>query len=153
LLSEKYHLTSEDTSMKGLMCFGAMVCAAVLTACAGAAKPKMGAMLGEATGQNGRACVRQGDIQSYGVLKGNVITIDGFRNYYLATVLPGCNDLHTSIGVMFSGGFGEICGGGMDAIATGGGDSCTINKIYKFENREQALAVYKETFDKRAAVE
>ena len=140
--------------MKGLMSFGAMVFVTLLTACAstGSGKPKMGAMLGETTGQNGRACIRQGDIRGYGVLKGDVISIDGFRNYYLATVLPGCNDLQTSVGAMFSGGFGEVCGGGMDAIATSGGDHCTINKIYKFENRDQAMALYKETFDKREAL-
>jgi hypothetical protein len=140
--------------MKALMNFGTMVFATLLASCAstGGKAPRMGEMLANATGQNGRACVRQSDIRGYGVLKGNVISIDGSRDYYLATVLPGCNDLQTSVGSIFNGGFGEICGGGMDSLATSGGDRCVINKIYKFENREQAMAVYKETFDKREAL-
>jgi hypothetical protein len=140
--------------MKGLMNFGSLVFAALLAACGstGGNTPRMGAMLGETTGQNGRACIRQGDIRGYGVLKGDVISIDGSRNYYLATVLPGCNDLQTSVGAMFSGGFGEICGGGMDQVVTGA-DRCTIGKIYEFKNRDQALAVYKAAFDQRKALE
>jgi hypothetical protein len=141
--------------MKRLMSFGAVVFAALLAACAstGAGKPKMGEMLGNATGQNGRACVRQSDIRGYGVLKGDVISIDGARKYYLATVLPGCADLQTSVGAMFSGGFGEVCGGGMNSLATSGGDRCVIAKIYEFESREQALAVHKATLDQRKALD
>ena len=139
--------------MKASMSLGTLVFAALLTACAspGSSSRKMGVMLGQTTGQNGRACIRQSDIRGYGVLKGDVITIDGSRGYYLATVLPGCTDLNTSVGAMFSGGFGEICGGGMDSLATTGGDRCVIGKIYRFESREQAFAAYKESFDQRQA--
>ncbi len=139
--------------MKGLMSFGAMAFAAFLAACASTGGGKhMGEMLANSTGQNGRACIRQGDIRGYGVLKGDVISIDGSRSYYLATVMPGCTDLQTSVGALFSGGFGEICGGGMDRVVTGA-NHCTISKIYEFKNRDQALAAHKAALDQRAALD
>ena len=36
----------------------------------------------------------------------------------------------------------------MDMVATNG-DHCSINKIYKFENREEAFAAYNEARHKR----
>lgn len=139
--------------MKGLKILSAAACAATLAACASTGRdvPRLGTMLSDGTGQNGRACIRLGDIQGYGVLKDDIVSIDGVRNYYLATVLPGCNDLPTSIGILFSGDFGEICGQTMDRIVTGG-DQCVINQVFEFEDREEAFATYRAIREQREAL-
>lgn len=110
--------------------------------------PSVADMLREDTGQNGRACIRQTDMRGYGILKNRVLSIDGQRNYYLATVHPGCTDLQTGARSIFSGSFGEICGQRMDAIATQG-DLCTIGQIYEFENREAAFETYNAIQERR----
>lgn len=139
--------------MKGSRFLGAAACAVVLSACASTGRevPRLSAMLADETGQNGRACVRLSEIQGYGVLDDNVLSIDATRNYYLATVLPGCNDLQTSARTLFSGKFGEVCGGGKDRIATGG-DSCSIRQMFEFENREQAFAAFNAVREERKAL-
>lgn len=135
--------------MKVSVTLGTAALVVVLASCATTRDvPRMGEMLRETTGQNGRACVRLSDIRGYGVLKDNVVSIDGFRNYYLATVLPGCIDLQTSARAMFSGDFGEICGQTMDSIATRG-DRCSINQVFEFENREEAFATYNDVLERR----
>jgi hypothetical protein len=113
--------------------------------------PHISTMLIEETGQNGRACVRSSRIRGYGILKHDVISIDGHRDYFLATVRPGCLSLSTSIQAAFSGDFGEVCGGINDKIISGG-DSCTIRHIFKFDDRKQAFAVYESTLEKRKAL-
>lgn len=140
--------------MKVLMVFGTAALAAVLASCASTGRdmPRVGEMLSEASGQNGRACVRVRDIQGYGVLEGNVISIDSTTDYYLATVLPGCVDLQTSVRALFSGDFGEICGRTMGTIATGG-DRCVINQVFEFEDREQAFETYHAVLEERKALE
>lgn len=136
--------------MKKLTGFCITLFAALLTSCAtmGNDVPRMGSMLRETTGQNGRACVQLHDIQSYGVLKNNVVSIDALRGYYLATVLPGCNDLDTSLRALFKGSFSEVCGGTTNKIATRR-DSCTIDQMFEFKNRDEAFAAYNSTLEKR----
>lgn len=121
-----------------------------LSACAtpGRDVPSMTEMLRESTGQDGRACVRETDLRGYGVLRDNVLSIDGRRNYYLATVLPGCTDLATSARTMFMGGFGEICGRSMHRVVTRG-SACTINQVFQFDNRDDAFATYHEIMEQR----
>jgi hypothetical protein len=136
--------------MKRLMISGIAICTVVLASCAstGGDIPKVANMLRDTTGQNGRACVRQSDIQGYGVLENDVVSIDGTRKYYLATVLPGCIDLQTSVRALFSGGFGEVCGGTMNKIVTRG-DQCTINQMFEFENRKAAFDTYNSILEQR----
>lgn len=139
--------------MNRLKVLSAAACVAVLAGCAtGRDVPRIGTMLADETGQNGRACVRQGDIRSYGVLDNDVVSIDGTKNYYLATVLPGCNDLQTSVGALFRGGFGEVCGRTMNKITTGG-DNCVINQMFEFKSREEAFATYNAILEKRKALQ
>ncbi|MDO3384423.1 DUF6491 family protein [Gilvimarinus sp. SDUM040013] len=96
----------------------------------------------ETTGQNGRACVRASDIQGFGVLKDDVLSIDAFGNeYYLATVMPGCTDLGLSARGMFEERFGDVCGGGMNRVKTGS-SHCRIRHIFEFKTREQAFAAH-----------
>lgn len=140
--------------MKVLMFLGSAALAAVLASCAstGSKVPRIGQMLKETTGQNGRACIRLSDIQSYGVLEDNVVSIDSMTgDYYLATVLPGCVDLQASVRTLFSGDFGEICGQTADSIVTGG-DRCTINQIFEFDNRKEAFATYDEIVERRKSL-
>lgn len=99
-------------------------------------------VLQEEAGQNGRACVRQSDIRGYGVLERDVVSIDARRNYYLATMLPGCNALSTSPRALFEGRFSEVCGGGRSTVRAGG-DECTIRQIFEFDDREQAFEVHR----------
>lgn len=139
--------------MNRLKSFAIAAGVVLLAGCAtGRDVPRIGTMLAEETGQNGRACVRLGDIRSYGVLGHDVVSIDGTKNYYLATVLPGCNDLQSSVRSLFSGGFGEVCGRTMNKIVTGG-DSCVINQMFEFKSREEAFAAYNAILEKRKALQ
>lgn len=106
--------------------------------------------LRETTGQNGRACVRTSDIRSYGV-QDDVVNIDSDSDYYIATVHPGCLDLHTSMAIMFSGGFSEICGGRIDKIITQSSE-CSINQIFQFDNRDAAFEAYEKAVMRREAL-
>ena len=117
-----------------------LVLAAVLIGCS-STMPNISSTLLDTTGQNGRACIDTSDIRGYGVLDQDVISIDARSNYFLATVLPGCNDLATSARAMFSSRFYEVCGGGMDHLRTSD-DNCTIRNIFEFESREEAFIAH-----------
>lgn len=110
--------------------------------------PSMSQLLMDATGQKGRACVRKGDIQGYGVLDNNWVSIDGMRDYYLASVLPGCQSLSTSPRALFESRFYEVCGGGSGRLHTDG-ESCTIQHIFEFDNREEAFAAWRAAEEER----
>lgn len=119
-----------------------------LTACAttDGDVPPFNEVLAETIGQNGRACVRHSDIRGYGVLDHDVISIDGRRRYYLATVMPGCNALDTSPSALFEERFSEVCGGGMHKVYAGG-DHCTIRQMFEFENREAAFEAHRKAVE------
>ena len=110
--------------------------------------PRFDSMLQEATGQNGRACVRTHDIDGYGVLKNNIVSIDGGRKYYLASLMPGCVNIETSMAAMFAGRFPEICGGSNDKIVTRD-ETCQIRQMFEFESREAAFETYDNLIKKR----
>lgn len=122
---------------------------AALSACTttGESVPSFYDVLAETAGQNGRACVRHSDIRGYGVLDHDVISIDGRRNYYLATVMPGCNALDTSPSALFEERFSEVCGGGMHKVYAGG-DHCTIRQMFEFENREAAFEAHRNAVER-----
>lgn len=113
------------------------------------ALPRFDAMLRDETGQNGRACVRSSDIDGYGVLKHKIVSIDGGRKYYLATLLPGCISFETSMSALFAGDFGEICGGSGDSVVTRE-ERCGIGQMFEFASRKEAFAVYDQLVEKRA---
>ena len=102
------------------------------------------------TKQNGRACIRESDIDGYGVLEDNVVSMSGRRpnEYFLLTTLYHCQALTTSFQAAFVGGFSELCGGGRDKIFTGG-DSCPIQSIFKFDSREHAFAAFDKATETR----
>ncbi len=80
-----------------------------------------------------------------------MISIDGRRNYYLATVMPGCNALDTSPSALFEERFSEVCGGGMHKVYAGG-DHCTIRQMYEFENREAAFEAHRNAVERYDAL-
>ncbi|UTF58722.1 DUF6491 family protein [Gilvimarinus sp. DA14] len=129
------------------------VFAAGLSGCSttGGPSTNISSILQDTTGQNGRACIDAGDIRGYGVLEKNVISIDAFNKYYLATVLPGCTNLEVSTRAIFEQRFAEVCGGGMDSVRTGG-DNCTIRSIFEFEDRSEAFAAHEQALAKQAEI-
>lgn len=125
--------------------------AAVLAACASPHNnpaPSVSDLLMDATGQKGRACVQQNDIQGYGILDNNWVSVDARRNYYLARLMPGCNSMATSARAAFESRTYEICGGGSSQLHTAD-DSCTIRYLFEFESREEAFAAYSAAVDTR----
>lgn len=110
--------------------------------------PNVSELLRDTTGQNGRACIRTSDIQGYGIQEDGVVNVDSTKGYYIATLRPGCMDLYTSMGTIFSGDFNEICGGRIDKVITQSGE-CSINQIFEFKNRDEAMAGYERVVEKR----
>lgn len=108
--------------------------------------PRFQQVLKDTTGQDGRACVQEKDIRGYGVLDYDVVSIDGRRNYYLATLLPGCHDVGTSPRAAFEERFTEVCGGGMHKMYTSG-DHCTIRHLFEFESREAAFEAHEKAVE------
>lgn len=127
----------------------------VLSACTNNAQkesvPPMRELLQQLTEQNGRACVRTSEIRGYGASNNRVITIDGGRDYYLATTVHACNDIDTSFRALFVGRFGEICGNSFSKIVTGG-SRCAIGSVYRFNSRKEAFAALETASDLRREV-
>ncbi len=139
--------------MKRVMTGIAVVLSAGLAACTTTGKdvPPFHKVLSDSVEQNGRACVRHSDIRGYGVLDHEVISIDGRRKYYLATVMPGCNTLDTSPSALFEERFSEVCGGGMHKLYTDN-DHCTLRQMFEFENREAAFEAHRKAVERYDAL-
>jgi len=127
----------------------------ILSACSSNAQkepvPKMSALLQQLTEQNGRACVRNSDIDGYGTAKNRVVTIDGGRKYYLATTLHACHELDTSARALFKGDFGEVCGNSLSKIVAGK-SYCSIGSMYVFDSRKEAFATLRKARELRQEV-
>jgi hypothetical protein len=117
--------------------------AVLLAACAssGGNKPSMSHALAATTAQPGRECIYTNDIQGYGLRGNNVVTVDAHFGYYLLTFRPGCLDMATSAAAVFGNNAYPICGGLSDQIKMGD-STCTIDKIFKFANRQAAFDAY-----------
>ena len=101
--------------------------------------PKVGDLLAQSSGQDGRACVRQSEIESFGS-SGEVITINGRgKQYYLATTVFRCHGLDLSAKALFQGSFNEVCGGGRSNFVTRDGGPCPIAQIFEYSSREDAF--------------
>jgi hypothetical protein len=138
--------------MRRLTILGIAASVAVLSSCATTRLPSMSEMLRDATEQDGRACVDEDDIDGYGVLENNVISIDGERDYYLATVSSGCDDLAISVDGDSDTDFGndsdEICGESGDELDADE-DDCEIHQVFEFDDREEALEVFNDVMEAR----
>ncbi len=131
-----------------LAALGLAVFVSACSSIGGSSVPRFHQILKDTTGQDGRACIRHSDIRGYGVLDEEVISIDARREYYLATVLPGCHALETSPRALFEERFSEVCGGGRDRVHVEDGH-CTIRQIFEFENREAAFEAHRKAIEKR----
>jgi hypothetical protein len=141
--------------MKQLKILAAPAFAVFLSSCTtmGKDSPMLGSLLEDTTGQNGRACVTVSDIGGYGVLEDNILSIEGEDNeHYLATVTPGCEDLPTTARLQFSGDFGDVCGQAMDEIVMED-NRCTINQLFEFDDRDDAMDAYHATLELREQME
>lgn len=108
-------------------------------------------VLKETADQDGRACLRQRDMRGFGVLKQDVVSLDGRRDYYLATLTPGCHALQTSPGALFEGDFRELCGGRQDKVRTED-EHCTIRHIYRFDDRDSAFEAHRAALERYRAM-
>ncbi len=105
--------------------------------------PNYDALLQAQTKQNGRACIRESDINGYGVLADDVISVSvSKRNqYFLVSTLYRCHSLSISPAIVFSGSFSEFCGGGHDKILTVN-EACPVQNIFEFSSREAAFDAF-----------
>lgn len=113
--------------------------------------PNYDTLLKQDAGQNGRACVRQQDINGFGFLDDDVVSIStrGNRDYFLATTMFRCNSLSANFAVGFQGTFTEVCGGGSGKIITAD-ESCPIRSVFEFESRQAAFDAYNKAKLKRS---
>lgn len=93
------------------------------------------------TGQDGRACVDNSDINGYGTLDpDSVVSIDSRRQneYFVAVTNRRCDGISTSSVAGIGGDDWQLCGGRMDTI-TVAGDRCTIGGLFAYDSREAAF--------------
>ena len=99
------------------------------------------------TNQDGRECIRQGDINGYGVLDDELVSVDARRQeYFIITTLYQCTSLNSGFQAGFDGSFGDFCPL-RDRIITID-ETCPIKGIFKFESKAEFTA----TFEKIKAI-
>lgn len=107
---------------------------------------EMNSALRAITGQDGRACIRQRDIDGYGALSDTVLSVsDKFRGHYLMVTRYSCPGMETSPRALFEGAFTEFCGQ-RDSITTRGG-RCPILSVYTFANRDVAFEAHDQALE------
>ncbi len=109
--------------------------------------PRISSLLAEQTQQDGRACVRDYQIRGYNVKHWDIILLDAGRKHYVATTFQRCSELSSSNEAIFFSRFHEICGGSSKVITRDG--NCTIDKIFEFDNRDEAKAAVEQAFEAR----
>ena len=116
---------------------------AVLTGCASspANLPSYDELLKAETEQDGKTCIRQSDINGYGVLGNDIISVDARRKkHYLITTLYRCNSLNTGFQAGFDGNYFDFCPI-RDKIITID-ESCPVKSIFEFDSRKDAFAAF-----------
>jgi hypothetical protein len=118
-----------------------LLAALLLASCASTYTPtpaEMNDALAGITGQNGRACVRQRDIDGFGALSDSVLSVsDKFRGHYLMVTSYRCPGMEIATAALFEGAFTEFCGQ-RDSIKTRDG-RCPIRSVFDFESRQAAF--------------
>ncbi len=115
-------------------------------------QPKYDELLKSISGQNGRLCIRERDINGYGTLNSHVLSVASRKNkHYLVTTMYSCPSLQHSMRAAFIGSFSDFCGG-RDKIATDE-ESCPIRNIYEFDSRDAAFEAFDQAKEKYQAVE
>jgi hypothetical protein len=128
--------------MKGLSILEAVAFASLLSGCATNDAPGLGdILLAETARQNGHACIELNTIINYSMLRDDIISIESHANHYLVTLMPECKGIQPSAYIPFGGTYGKICGQALDQIK-GERKRCTINRIFEFDDRDDALDAY-----------
>ena len=132
--------------------FFALLAMGLLAACAAQSeRPTLSfdEALQQVTGQDGKTCIRDYDIDGFGAINDSVVSVSGRgREHFLVTTRFRCNTLSTAFKVNFSGDFSEFCHG-RDEIITRE-ESCPVKHIYRFANREDAFAALDAAKERRA---
>ncbi len=126
--------------------FAVTISALLVGSCASTFTPtatEMNDALRNLTGQDGRACVRQRDINGFGALNDTVLSVsDKFRGHYLMVTRFRCPGMETASAALFEGAFTEFCGQ-RDAITTRDG-RCPIQSVFEFDNRQAAFDAHEQ---------
>lgn len=100
------------------------------------------------TEQDGKACIRQADINGYGVLDDYSITVDARgKKHYIVTTMYRCSTLNTGFQAGFDGDNFDFCPI-RDKIITID-QACPVKAIYEFESRQEAFDAYEKVKDIR----
>ena len=100
-------------------------------------------LLLELTHEDGRDCIRIQDIDGFGTLEDDLVSVSSRfgKRHYLVTTVYRCSSLRSSMGVGFQGPQNEVCGGGSSYLVNGE-ESCPIAHIFEFSSRDEAFAAY-----------
>jgi len=135
------------TAMQRMTVFCLLACLQ-LSACAGSPDdspelPDMDELLLELTHEDGRDCIRIPDIDGFGTLEDDVVSVSSRfgKRHYLVTTVYRCSSLQSSMGVGFQGPQNEICGGGSSQLVSGE-EICPIAHIFEFTSRDDAFAAW-----------
>jgi hypothetical protein len=115
----------------------------VLSACAtGAPDKDLDTELREITAQDGRTCISNQDIKTFGDAGDHTATIRASGgSYYVLTMRGACRHLSISADVQLDPRDHELCGVRGDRIIVDGG-TCLIKSIFEFPGKDEAyLAV------------
>ena len=115
----------------------------LLSGCANNPKnlPSFDELLKSETQQDGKTCIRQNDINGYGVLGNDIISVDARgKKHYLITTLYRCSTLNTGFQAGFNGSYFDFCPL-RDKIVTID-ESCPVKSIFEFDSRDDAFAAF-----------
>lgn len=115
----------------------------VLSGCATSPQnlPSFDELLKSETQQDGKTCIRQNDINGYGVLGNDIISVDARgKKHYLITTLYRCSTLNTGFQAGFNGSYFDFCPL-RDKIVTID-ESCPVKSIFEFDSRDDAFAAF-----------
>ena len=115
--------------------------------------PSVDSLLLQMTEQDGRACIRSGDMNGFAALDDDIVSVNARRKkHYLITTTYSCHSLGSSFSLGLSGTFSEVCGGGASNQLITRDEACPIKHIFVFESREDALATYEMVKGRREAM-
>lgn len=130
-------------SNRALVLITSSLFVSLLSGCANNPKnlPSFDELLKSETQQDGKTCIRQNDINGYGVLGNDIISVDARgKKHYLITTLYRCNTLNTGFQAGFDGSYFDFCPL-RDKIVTID-ESCPVKSIFEFDSRDDAFAAF-----------
>ncbi len=114
--------------------------------------PSVNDLLAADTGQDGKTCIRQVDINGYGVLNDYAISVDTRgKKHYIVTTMYRCPTLNTGFQAGFDGNRFDFCPI-RDRLITSD-EACPVKAIYEFESRQQAFATFNQAEEVRKSMQ